>query len=80
MQSMASGSSRDKVRQHRARLRALGMRPLQIWVPDTASAAFTAAAHRQAATVAGSVLEPEDQAFVDSLGEDWARWGATGRP
>ena len=36
--------TRDRVRAHRERLRAKGLRPLQIWVPDVASPAFAAEA------------------------------------
>ncbi len=71
---MASAStikpSRIKVREHRARLRALGLRPVQIWVPDVRSPAFMAEAHRQSAAVAASAHEAEDQAFIDAV-TDW---------
>ena len=36
-------SSRDKVRLHRERLRAQGLRPVQIWVPDMRARSFIAA-------------------------------------
>ena len=52
---------------HRARLREQGLRPVQVWVPDTRSAAFKAEAHRQSLAVARSPTEQEDQAFVDAL-------------
>ena len=60
-------SSREKVRAHRAKLRAQGLRPIQIWVPDVRSAEFAAEAHRQSAAVAHSPMAEEDQAFVDSV-------------
>jgi hypothetical protein len=62
-------SSRDKVRAYRERMRAQGMRPIQIWVPDTRTKAFAAAARRQSLAVARSIHEPEDQAFIDSLAD-----------
>jgi len=65
--SSQSRSSREKVREHRARLRAQGLRPIQIWVPDVNSPAFKAEAHRQSLAVARSMREPEDQAFIDSI-------------
>jgi hypothetical protein len=58
--------SRDKVSAHRKRLRAEGLRPLQIWVPDTRSAAFKAQAHRQSLIVARSAQAQEDQDFIDA--------------
>lgn len=60
-------SSRDKVRSHRERLRAQGLRPIQIWVPDTRSPRFAAEARRQCKLIADSPFAAEDQAFVDSL-------------
>jgi len=63
-------TSRDKVRAHRARLRQLGMRPVQIWVPDVRSDAFRAAAHDQSAAVARSGGRETIKAFVDSI-SDW---------
>jgi DNA-binding LacI/PurR family transcriptional regulator len=64
--------SRDKVEAYRARMRAQGMRPIQIWVPDTRSEAFKAEAQRQCLAVAGSPQAAEDQAFVEAL---FAGWG-----
>jgi hypothetical protein len=63
-------SSRAKVREHRARLRAKGLRPIQIWVPDVRSPAFRLAAHRQSLAVAASAHARDDQAFVDAV-SDW---------
>jgi hypothetical protein len=60
-------SSREKVRAHRARLRAAGLRPVQIWIPDTRSAAFAREAHRQSVNLANSPTAAEDQAFIDAI-------------
>jgi hypothetical protein len=59
--------SREKVRAHRERLRQLGLRPIQIWVPDVRSAVFAAEAHRQSLVVATSPDEADDQAFIDEI-------------
>jgi hypothetical protein len=71
---MASASSakpsRTKVREHRERLRAQGLRPIQIWVPDIRSHAFRSEAHRQSAAVATSAHAADDQVFIDSI-SDW---------
>ncbi len=61
--------SRDKVRAYRARMRARGLRPVQIWVPDTRTATFCAEAHRQSLAVARSVRAREDQDFIDAIVE-----------
>ncbi len=62
-------SSRDKVRAHRERLRSLGLRPIQIWVPDERSPRFRAEAHRQSLAVATSPHADEDQTFIDEVSE-----------
>ncbi|WP_251134069.1 antitoxin MazE family protein [Rhodomicrobium sp. Az07] len=59
-----------KVREHRARLRALGLRPIQIWVPDLRTPTFKKEAHRQSAAVARSSSAADDQAFIDAI-TDW---------
>ncbi len=59
-------SSQLKVRKHRDRLRAQGLRPVQLWVPDVRTEAFKAEASRQSALVASSPHEADDQAFVDA--------------
>ncbi|MGQ0777221.1 MAG: antitoxin MazE family protein [Pseudonocardiales bacterium] len=61
---------RARVRAHRARLRAQGLRPIQIWVPDVRSAEFVAEAHRQSAVVASSRYASDDQAFIDAISWD----------
>jgi Protein of unknown function (DUF3018) len=66
---MPDVSSRRRVRAHRERLRAQGLRPLQIWVPDVTAATFAAEAHRQSRAVAASAAAEDDQAFVDSVSE-----------
>jgi hypothetical protein len=63
----AKTRSREKVRAHRERLRAQGLRPIQIWVPDTRSPEFAAEAHRQSRLLAESPGEADDQAFIDAL-------------
>ena len=63
-------SSRTKVREHRKRLRAQGLRPIQIWVPDVRSPSFRSEAHRQSAAIAGSASARKDQAFIDAI-SDW---------
>ncbi len=61
---------RARVRAHRARLRAQGLRPIQIWVPDVRSPEFVAEAHRQSAVVTSSGHALDDQAFIDAISWD----------
>ncbi len=63
--------TRDRVRQHRERLRRQGLRPIQIWVPDVNAPEFAREAHRQSALIAASKDDQEDQAFVDAVSSDW---------
>jgi hypothetical protein len=66
-----SPSSRDKVRLHRERLRAQGLRPVQIWVPDVRARSFISAARKQSKAVAGSKREVSDQRFIDAVSEEF---------
>jgi hypothetical protein len=50
-------------------LRALGLRPIQIWVADVRAPGFRAEAHRQSLAVAASERAREDQAFIDAVSE-----------
>jgi Protein of unknown function (DUF3018) len=60
----------DKVRAYRDRLRAQGLRPIQIWVPDVRASSFRTEAHRQSLMVATSGHAADDQAFIDAI-SDW---------
>jgi len=63
-------SSREKVGEYRARMRARGFRPIQIWVPDVRSPALRAEARRQSLAAAGSAHARDDQEFIDAV-SDW---------
>jgi antidote-toxin recognition MazE-like antitoxin len=60
----------ERVQNHRKRLRAQGLRPVQIWVPDVRSQEFASEAHRQSAAVAASGHAADDQAFIDAVSLD----------
>jgi Protein of unknown function (DUF3018) len=62
-------SSQSKVSAHRRRLRAQGLRPIQIWVPDVRAPGFKAQAHRQSLAVATSRQASEDQSFIDEISD-----------
>ncbi|HEX4082318.1 MAG TPA: antitoxin MazE family protein [Acidimicrobiales bacterium] len=63
-------SVRARVRAHRARLRAEGLRPVQIWVPVVRSPQFAAEAHHQSASVASSGRASEDQDVIEAIAAD----------
>ena len=59
-------ATRKKVASHRAKLRAQGLRPIQIWVPDTRSPEFAKEARRQSRLVARSPHAAEDHQTVNA--------------
>jgi hypothetical protein len=63
-------TSREKVRAHRARLRAQGLRAVTMWVPDMRSPRFAAEARRQCLLANKSAHAAEDQAWVDAMVEE----------
>ena len=67
--SRGAKPTRVKVREHRERLRAQGLRPIQIWVPDVRASSFRSEAHRQSLAVAASGHAAEDQAFIDAISD-----------
>jgi hypothetical protein len=69
-------TSRSRTSRYRANLRRLGLRPVQIWLPDTRSPAFAAEAEHQCeqANAADRVEKMMDWAeSVSQLGDDAAR-------
>lgn len=64
-----SVSSTERVRRRREKLRRAGMRPLQLWLRDSATPGFAAEAARQSRLVAEAASE-EEVAFLDHLAAD----------
>lgn len=60
---------RERVAAYRQRMRDDGLRPVQLWVPDTRDPDFRAEASRQARLIAQSAHEPADQAFIDAVSD-----------
>ena len=65
---MAS-SVNERVQRRRDAMRAAGLRPIQIWVPDVRSRTFAREARRQSRLVASSSVEAQEQEFVDAISE-----------
>lgn len=59
-----SAESRKRVARHREKLRAQGLRPIQIWVPDTSAPGFAEEARRQSLAIRHS---PEETEIMDWL-------------
>ena len=58
---------REKTQRYRARMRKQGLRPVQIWVPDTRTRGFAEEVRRQSLLISRSKQETEDIAFVEGL-------------
>ena len=59
-----------RVHKHRNALRASGLRPMQIWVPDVRSKTFATQARKQSLAICESTQEQDDLAFIESIA-DW---------
>ena len=66
-------SVRERVQKRRDALRAAGLRPVQIWVPDTRSLTFIEACRQQARAVAAADAgDPPLGGFLDAALADVA--------
>ena len=65
----------ERVQKHRDTMRAAGLRPVQIWVPDTRRPGFTAECRRQAALVAqADKIDADLSDFMDAALTDLDEW------
>lgn len=65
----------ERVQKRRDTLRAAGLRPVQIWVPDTRRPGFTAECRRQAALVAAADQNATGLSdFMDAALSDLDNW------
>lgn len=55
----------ERVKKHRANLRKNGLRPMQIWVPDTRRVGFAQECARQSALLKNDPQERETLQFLD---------------
>ena len=66
-------AARERVRKYRASLRAQGLRPIQIWVPDTRRPGFAEEAERQCLALRNDPHEKEIMDWLD-LVRDTTGW------
>jgi hypothetical protein len=66
-------ASRERVRKHREALRAQGLRPIQIWVPDTRKPAFAEEARRQSLALRDDPHEKEVLDWIEQI-MDYSGW------
>lgn len=57
-----AASVSERVERYRTSLRQAGLRPVQIWVPDTRRAGFADECHRQSRLLNG---DPQEQEILD---------------
>ncbi|MBI5752134.1 MAG: antitoxin MazE family protein [Hydrogenophilales bacterium] len=62
-------STSDRVQKHRIALRAAGLRPVQIWVPDTRRAGFAEECHRQSRALHGDSHEEETLDLLEAAAD-----------
>ena len=60
----------ERVRTHRQNLRKAGLRPIQIWVPDTRAPGFAEECARQSRVIRDSASEKEDMDFIEQITKD----------
>ncbi len=66
---MASKTPSEKMHNYRTRLRASGLRPVQIWVPDTHAKNFAEEARRQSVLVSRRVSEDDALDFIETVAD-----------
>lgn len=59
----------QRVQKHRDALRAAGMRPVQIWVPDTRREGFALECKRQSLLLRNDPLEADAQNWVQAIAD-----------
>ena len=67
---MTSPHVNARVQKHRDALRKAGLRPVQLWVPDTRAPEFADAAHRASLAVAAADRVDDTQEFIDAATAD----------
>ena len=58
-----------RVQKHRAALREAGLRPVQIWVPDTRRAGFAEECRRQSLLLLGDANERETAEWLENMAD-----------
>ena len=59
----------DRVRKHREALRMAGLRPVQLWVPDTRQPSFAALCREQSARLANDPQEAEILEWIEEISD-----------
>jgi hypothetical protein len=62
-------SNTQRVQKHREGLRLAGMRPVQIWVPDTRRESFALECRRQSRLLRSDVQEADAQQWLQAIAD-----------
>lgn len=66
-------TARETASRYRARMRAQGFRPIQLWVPDSRSPEFAAECRRQSLSIAPGP-EGDIESFLDVAAQEIEGW------
>ncbi|WP_235442682.1 antitoxin MazE family protein [Caballeronia mineralivorans] len=66
---MMAATLSERVRAHRQNLRAAGLRPIQIWVPDTRRPGFAEECARQSRVIRESHAEADLLDFIEQIAD-----------
>jgi hypothetical protein len=64
-----NSSPTERVRKHRETLRAAGLKPVQIWIPDTRSVNFRQKCERESLLLADDALETDTLAWIAEVAD-----------
>jgi hypothetical protein len=64
-----TSTPKKRMRAYRERLRRQGLRAVQLWVPDTRSPRFAAAARRQSRLIRDDPAEQEIMDFIEAVAD-----------
>lgn len=70
---MPQKSERERSEAYRGRMRAMGLRPVQVWVPDVTRPGFAEEGRRQVALVRDQSEEGEALDFIEAA-QDTRGW------
>ena len=59
----------ERVRKHREQLRAEGLKPIQIWVPDTRSESYRRKCQQESLSLKADPLEAETLAWIANVSD-----------
>lgn len=68
MSVSTSSASAPRMKHYRDRMRTAGLRPIQLWVPDTRALGFAEECRRQSAALQNDAAERESAAFIEAAG------------